>query len=55
MQSSDLLSNEVLRQDIAAKGRKRAETLLSWDAIARKTLDSYEKAILNKKQRNASC
>lgn len=50
----DLLSNEVLRQDIAAKGRKRVETLLSWDAIARKTQDSYEKAILNKKQRNAS-
>ncbi|MHB8533904.1 MAG: glycosyltransferase family 4 protein [Sulfuricaulis sp.] len=49
----DLLSNEALRQNIAAKGRKRAETLLSWDTIARKTLDSYERAIRNKEQRNA--
>ncbi len=44
----DLLSNEVLRQDIATKGRERAEKQLSWDAIARKTLDSYERAIRNK-------
>jgi glycosyltransferase involved in cell wall biosynthesis len=50
----DLLSNETLRQDIAAKGRKRAETLLSWDAIARKTLASYEKAIFNRQQRSGT-
>ncbi len=50
---SDLLSNEVLRHNIAAKGRERAEALFSWDAIARKTLGSYEKAIRSKEQRNA--
>ncbi len=50
----DLLGNETLRKNIAAKGRKRAETLLSWDTIARKTLDSYERAIRNKEQHNAS-
>lgn len=49
-----LLSDEALRQDIAAKGRYRAETLFSWDTIARKTLDSYERAIRNKEQRTAN-
>jgi alpha-1,3-rhamnosyl/mannosyltransferase len=41
----DLLSDEVRMRDIAAKGRARAEKLLSWDTIAQKILDSYEKAI----------
>ncbi|MBI4489186.1 MAG: glycosyltransferase, partial [Deltaproteobacteria bacterium] len=41
----DLLTDNALRRNIAATGRARAETLLSWDTIAQKTLDSYKRAI----------
>lgn len=47
----DLLNDEERRRDIAAKGRARAEKLLNWDVIARKTLDSYEKAVCSKAKR----
>ncbi len=46
----DLLNDKVLRRNIVAKGRARAETLLSWDTIAQKTLASYERAVQFKEQ-----
>ncbi len=50
----DLLSDETRRRNMAAKGRKRAETLFNWDTIARKTLHSYEMAIRNKGRHNTT-
>ena len=46
-----VLNDDALRRSVAAKGRQRAETLLSWDIIARKTLDSYAKATRNRERR----
>ncbi len=48
----DLLNDNVRRQDIAAKGRVRAEKLFKWDVIAQRTLDSYEKAVHSKETRS---
>ncbi|MHB8742762.1 MAG: glycosyltransferase family 4 protein [Sulfuricaulis sp.] len=46
----DLLNDKARRQDIAAKGRARAEKLFNWDVIAQRTIESYEKAIHSKQQ-----
>jgi glycosyltransferase involved in cell wall biosynthesis len=43
-----LLNDKALQADLAAKGRRRAEMQFSWDTIAGKTLESYEKALLRK-------
>lgn len=43
-----LLKDDSRRQTLAAMGRKRAETVLQWDVIAEKTLETYEKAIRRK-------
>ena len=41
----ELVSDEAARQDLAARGRARAEAVLGWDQIAGRTLDSYRHAI----------
>jgi glycosyltransferase involved in cell wall biosynthesis len=48
-----LLRDEAERRRVAEAGRARAERDLSWDAIARKTLAVYEKAV-QFKHRNAA-
>ncbi|MGA2549273.1 MAG: glycosyltransferase family 4 protein [Burkholderiaceae bacterium] len=40
-----LLGDAPLRNDIAKRARARAQEHLSWDAIARKTLESYRRAL----------
>lgn len=46
-----LLNDEAERRRIAKLGRARAESELSWDVIAQKTMRVYEKAIEEKKCR----
>ena len=41
----ELLGNEALRGDIAARGRARAEREFHWDTIAARTLEIYRKAM----------
>ncbi|MHB8624356.1 MAG: glycosyltransferase family 4 protein [Sulfuricaulis sp.] len=50
----DLLNDKARRQDIADKGRARAEKLFNWDAIAKRTIDSYERAVHSKKMRSVA-
>lgn len=45
-----LLENRAMREDIATRGRARAEQFLSWDVIAKKTHDSYKSATRTKAQ-----
>ncbi len=41
----ELVGDDALRRDLAARGRARAEAILGWDQIAGRTLDSYRHAI----------
>jgi glycosyltransferase involved in cell wall biosynthesis len=44
-----LLADGALREDISHRARARAESFLSWDAIATKTIESYNRALEHKK------
>ena len=50
----ELLENEDLRQQAAARVRMRAEEFLSWDVIAENTLQVYEQAMAKKAMAAAS-
>jgi glycosyltransferase involved in cell wall biosynthesis len=47
-----LLDDEALRAELAAAGRERAARVLTWDAIAEKTLASYRAALAHRTSRS---
>ena len=49
-----LVGDAAERQRLARAGRERAERLLSWDAIAEKTLQSYRAALEHKLEKASS-
>ena len=48
----DLLNNPALRSRLGHAARRRVEEIFSWDVIADRTLDVYERVIHKRKQRH---
>jgi glycosyltransferase involved in cell wall biosynthesis len=42
------LADPVLRSELAARARMRAESLLSWEKVASKTIETYQRALQRK-------